>query len=86
MTKPITSCANGWITCAKRDCMIGNNASVCANRPLGQLITYSLFFQPNFRPGNIFAMPDLDKEEAGNNEEENVDEKPSTSKKRRTCK
>jgi len=48
--------------------------------------TYSLFLNSNFRPGNIFAMPDLDEEEADNDEEENVDEKPSTSKKRRTCK
>ena len=37
----------------------------------------------DFRPGNIFAMPDLDENEANGKEDE--DEQPSTSKKRRIC-
>ena len=60
-----------------------NNASVVVTQPLG----FSLFSisslnkTQNFRDEPIFAMPDLDEEEADEMEDE--DEKPSTSKKRR---
>jgi len=47
-------------------------------------LIYSEFLKQNFRDERIFAMPDLDEDEADKKEDE--EEKPSTSKKRRIYK